>query len=83
MDPASIPKEIKKLMAEIAAMEGKVNCLVEPLEKVGCREQTFSLGMIKTLRFPSLSLSLKTPPGSTLMLDGTVCRVRAKKRVAR
>jgi len=38
MDPASIPKEIKKLMVEIAAMEGEVNRLLEPLEKVGCRE---------------------------------------------
>jgi len=37
--------------------------------------------MIKTLRGLSLTLSLKTPPGSTLTLEGVVRRVRAKKRV--
>ena len=39
MDPASIPKE-DKLMIEIAAIEGKVNGLAEPLEKPGHLEQT-------------------------------------------
>ena len=34
MDPASIPKE-DKLMIEIAAIGGKVNGLVEPLEELG------------------------------------------------
>jgi len=47
MDPASVPKEVK-LIIEVAAIEGKVNGLVEPLEKLGHRTD-FSQGMMKAL----------------------------------